>query len=123
MKKLLILAAALFATTTFAAPGNGSTPKIAIANASGISTTETNVVVFAKLENADAKTTKFQWEQLSGPTQAVLEGANRPTLLAHRLRAGSYTFTITASTPGGTTSQEVTVNVLAGMGDQLNGTN
>ncbi|MGC8802871.1 MAG: discoidin domain-containing protein [Bacteroidales bacterium] len=77
-----------------------------------------SVSLSATASDPDGSIVAYQWEQLSGPSTASLNGVNAATLVASNLNAGTYTFKITVTdNNGATASDEVQVTVLANAGN------
>lgn len=93
--------------------GNTNTPPTANAGADKAITLPANsVVITGSGTDAGGSITAYQWLQVSGPSTAVLTGANTANLTASSLVAGTYVFRLTVTDNGGlTASDDVSVVV------------
>ena len=69
----------------------------------------TDVALQGSASDKDGSIAKYQWEEVSGPTQASLSGSTSATAKVNNLAAGEYQFKLTATDDKGASASDVVV--------------
>ena len=78
------------------------------------------VVLQGKADDSDGKIESYEWKQMSGPQDVVLENIQSPTVTLKNLSPGRYTFRLTAKDNGGRSAfDEIVLDVKGDAGEVI----